>query len=306
MEKVRFPGSRLIAVLDAPSNLGLSPPRAGAEPGCKGLAAALRKQGIVESLRAADAGEVVPPRYSPEWDGKTVRNAASIARYSRQLADRVGELVDNGSFPLVLGGDCSILLGNMLALRRRGRFGLAFLDGHLDFRHLGNSEAVGAAAGEDLALVTGRGAPELTDPDGLRPLVRDEDVVALGEREYSPESAEATQAGIAVVDLGDIRKLSAARAARCAVRGFEGSELDGFWIHLDADVLGNVVMSAVDSPQPGGLSRAELVEILRVLLASELAVGMEVTIYDPELDPDGQIAATFVHDLVAAFREIHL
>ena len=64
-----------------------------------------------------------------------MRNASAIVRFSRDLADTVEELLGKGHFPLVMGGDCSILLGNMLALRKRGRFGLAFLDGHLDFRN---------------------------------------------------------------------------------------------------------------------------------------------------------------------------
>lgn len=298
----RARGSReKVVVLDAPSNLGLSPPRPGAEPGCKGLAAALRDKGLVERLGAEDAGEVTPPLYSPERDGKTVRNAAAIAAYTRDVADRVCDLLEGALFPQVLGGDCSILLGNMLALRNRGRFGLAFLDGHLDFRHPGNSESVGAAAGEDLALVTGRGAPELTDPDGLGVLVRDGGMVALGERENDPKTRDVLETEITVLDLAEVRRLGASGAARQAVTSFERTGLDGFWVHLDADVLDNKVMPAVDSPQPGGLSRAELVEVLRVLLHSELAAGMEVTIFDPELDPSGRIAAAFADDIVAAF-----
>jgi arginase len=294
---------RTIAVLDAPSNLGLRPPRPGAQPGCKKLAGALRGQGIVERLGAYDAGGLIPPPYSEEWDGKTVRNASAIARFSRDLAARVGELLDKRRFPLVMGGDCSILLGNMLALRKRGRFGLAFLDGHLDFRHPGNSEAVGAAAGEDLALVTGRGGEDLTNLEGLKPLVREEDVVALGERENDPETRDVLNTEIAVLDLARVRTVGVAEAARRAVERFERPELDGFWIHLDADVLDDEVMPAVDSPQPDGLSRNELIEVLKVMLASRLAAGMEVTIFDPELDPDGAIASAFADDLVAALGD---
>jgi arginase len=246
---------------------------------------------------------LIPPPYSEEWDGKTVRNASAIARFSRDLAARVGELLDKRRFPLVMGGDCSILLGNMLALRKRGRFGLAFLDGHLDFRHPGNSEAVGAAAGEDLALVTGRGGEDLTNLEGLKPLVREEDVVALGERENDPETRDVLNTEIAVLDLARVRKVGVAEAARRAVERFERPELDGFWIHLDADVLDDEVMPAVDSPQPDGLSRNELIEVLKVMLASRLAAGMEVTIFDPELDPDGAIASAFADDLVAALGD---
>ncbi len=294
---------RTIAVLDAPSNLGLRPPRPGAEPGCKKLAGALREQGIVERLGAYDAGRLSPPPYSGEWDGKTVRNAAGIARFSRELAGRVEELLKKGLFPLVMGGDCSILLGNMLALRKRGRFGLAFLDGHLDFRHPGNSEAVGAAAGEDLALVTGRGGEDLVNPEGLKPLVREEDVVALGERENDPETRDVLGTEITVLDLAAVRKVGVAGAAGRAVEWFERNKLDGFWIHLDADVLDDEVMPAVDSPQPGGLSHDELIEMLKALLASRLAVGMEVTIFDPDLDPAGKIASAFADDLVAALAD---
>lgn len=289
-----------MVVLDAPSNLGLSPPRPRAEPGCKWLAAALRREGIVERLGAGDAGTVVPPAYSPVWDGKTVRNAAAIARFSRDLAARVEDLLGGGCFPLVLGGDCSILLGNMLALRKRGRFGLAFLDGHLDFRHPGNSEAVGAAAGEDLALVTGRGGKELTNPGGLKPLVREEDVVALGEREDDPETSDVLETQIAVLDLAAVRRIGVVEAARRAIDRFERNGLDGFWVHFDVDVLDGEVMPAVDSPQPSGLGRDQLVEILRILLASRLAAGMEVTIFDPDLDPDGKMARALADDLVAA------
>jgi arginase len=168
-------GPRRPAVLDAPSNLGLRPPSEGVVPGCHKLAGALRDRGFVRRLGAADAGCVTPPRYDRGgWKpGDGVFNAAAMAGYTRRLADRLGELLDAGRFPLVLGGDCSILLGAALALNRRGRYGLAFLDGHSDFRHLGNARAVGAAAGEDLALVTGRGQDDLTDLDGRRPYVRD-------------------------------------------------------------------------------------------------------------------------------------
>jgi arginase len=52
-------------------------------------------------------------------------------------------VLDASRFPIVLGGDCSILLGATLALRRRGRYGAAFLDGHSDFRHPRNSPRSG-------------------------------------------------------------------------------------------------------------------------------------------------------------------
>jgi arginase len=267
------------------------------------LASALRGRGIVGRLGAEDGGTVLPPPYSPTWDGETVRNAAAIRGFSVGLADLVGPVVGGGRFPLVLGGDCSILIGNMLALRRAGRYGLVFLDGHLDFRHPGNSTSVGAAAGEDLALVTGRGQGDLTDVEGLGPLVRDEDVVALGEREGDPRTADILRTGITVWDLAAVRSLGPAEAAARAVEKLRENGVEGFWVHLDVDVLDDAVMPAVDSRQPGGLEPAELVEALRVLVRSGLAVGMEVTIFDPDGDPTGEIAEGLVSTLEKAFEE---
>src|SRR3712207_1394682 len=93
------------------------------------------------------------------------------------------------------------------------------------------------------------------------------------------------------------------RAAARAVEALEANGVDGFWVHLDADVLDDAVMPAVDSRQPGGLGHAELVEALRVLLRSGLVVGMEVTIFDPEGDPTEEIAEGLVSTLESAFEE---
>ena len=217
------------------------------------------------------------------------------------LAGRVGAVLGDGHFPLILGGDCSILVGSMLALRPLGRFGLVFIDGHLDFRHPGNSEVVGAAAGAELALVSGRGPERLTDIDGSKPLVRDEDIFALGEREDDPVTRDARESGIEVWNLSVVREVGPGEAAARAVDALRANGVDGFWIHLDADVLDDEVMPAVDSRQTGGLSYAQLIELLRVLLRSDLAVGMQVTIFDPELDPTGRIAEAFTSAAVAAF-----
>src|SRR5262249_15751796 len=65
-------------------------------------------------------------------------------------------------------------------------------------------------------------------------------------------------------------------------------DLDGYWVHLDVDILDPSVMPAVDSPDPGGLSAAELTELLAAL--APRAVGAQVTVFDPDLDPDGSHA----------------
>jgi arginase len=292
--------SRQIVALDAPSNLGLRPPLPGVAPGVYKLAGALRDHGVISRLGAQEGGVVVPPRYLPDWDGKTSRNGAAIATYSLRLAERIERIVAEGGFPLVLGGDCSILLGAALALRRTGRYGLIFIDGHLDFRHPGNSAVIGSAAGEDLALVTGRGADGLADLEGRRPYVRDTDVVAIGFRPNDEYADEVRQAGMMAIDTALLGRQGSESSGRAAIRALEGAGVEGYWVHLDADALDAALMPAVDTPEPDGLTFEALTRLLRVVLDSPLAVGLEITVFDPDLDPDGRLAHNLTDMIVQA------
>jgi len=267
-------------ILDAPCNLGLRPPAPGFEPGVRRLPDALRACGLVQRLGAADAGRVDAPAYV-----SVPVNRAALVGYTRTLSARIGELLDAGARPLVLGGDCSILLGAMLALRRRGRFGLLHVDGHLDFRHPGWSGGIGAVAGEDLAGVTGRLEAELSDIDGLGPYVLDADTVHVGDREEDPgERAAVGLTGITVRGLRELRAL--------------GPVLPDvpYWLHIDADVIDSALLSAVDSPAPDGVTFDELSALLRTVVGG--AVGVQVTVFDPDLDPDGSQARALTDSLV--------
>ncbi|PRX49380.1 arginase [Prauserella shujinwangii] len=287
-----------IAVLDAPTNLGLRPPEEGSVPGCAKAPGMLRDFGLLSRLGARDAGVLTPPRYRPAWTPGTVRNERAIAAYSTALAERVAALRDRGEWPLLLGGDCSVLLGPALALRRAGRYGVVYLDAHLDFRHPGNSTGVGAAAGEGLALLTGRGGA-LAEIGGAKPYVRPEDIVAVGFRRGDEYTDEAAAAGIHLLDAPTVRADPAAAAAH-AVELVTARGLDGFWVHLDVDIVDGELLPAVDSPEPGGLTWDELTAVLRPLLAVPRAAGLNVGIYDPDLDPTGTGARELVEVLAAA------
>lgn len=278
------------SLIDAPSDLGLR------RTGVRGLPKALRAAGLLEGLPDVQyAGRLTVPPYVTLRDPSTgVLNPEGIRTFSLQLAERVGFTLDLERFPLVLGGDCSILLGSMLALRRRGRFGLFFIDGHSDF-YSPKSEPNGEMASMELGVVTGREPRALADLDGQRPLVREEDVVvfAFRDAESAKEygSPDVRQTAMHVLDLADVRRLGPAAAARQGLAALETKGLEGFWIHLDADVLHDDVMPAVDYRMPDGLWPDELTEALAVILASPLAVGMEVTIYNPSFDDRERSAA---------------
>jgi arginase len=95
----------------------------------------------------------------------------------------VAAVLDEEEFPVVLGGDCSILLGTMLSLRRRGRYGLLYIDGDADFYQPEASPLRGAAPASDLAFATGRGPHIVCDLEHRGPLVRDADVAVFACRD---------------------------------------------------------------------------------------------------------------------------
>ena len=289
------------AVIEAPSVLGLFP------RGVERLPRALLDAGLGAALDARHAGIVTPPPYDPVRDLATgLLNPVGLRDYSLRLADATGEVLDRGEVPIVLGGDCSIVLGNLLALRRRGRHGLLFIDGHADF-YQPEAEPNGEAASMDLALATGRGPGIVADLDGRGPLVRDEDVVHVGRR----DAEEAERAGsrriedtaISVIDLQSLRQRGPELATQAPLERLSRPELDGFWVHLDCDALDDAVMPAVDYRLPGGLSWTELDTVIRAAMATGHVVGLEITIFNPALDTDGSIARTLVSSLVGALSD---
>jgi arginase len=284
------------SIIDAPSILGLRP------TGVEYLPEALKAAGLLKELNAEYAGHVQPSlSHSPERDKRTLLlNANPIRSFSLQLAAGVRDILNNNRFPVVLGGDCSILIGTLLSLRRSGRYGLFFIDGHADF-YQPQASATGEVADMDLAIVSGRGPDILTNIDNLKPLVRDEDVVVFGyrdaEQSASYGSQDVKETNMHVFDLSQVKELKINTAASLAMSRLLRKELAGFWIHLDADVLDDRIMPAVDYRLDGGLCFSELCKLLSILIASTHAVGMTITIFNPLLDLDGSIAKNFVSSI---------
>jgi arginase len=294
--RVEKPVSRF-AVIDAPSILGLKP------TGVETLPDALKNAGLIQGLQAEYAGRVDVPRYESERDKSTlILNPHSIQEFSLRLAEKVADVRGKNRFPVVLGGDCSILIGCMLALRRLGKYGLFFIDGHADF-YQPEAEPNGEVASMELAIVSGRGPSVLTNIGGLKPLVQEEDIIAFGYRDTEEQkqydSQDIRETSINAFDLEQVRALGIATAAKQAIDRLEKNQINGFWIHLDADVLNDAIMPAVDYRLAGGLHWDELSVLLRALMASGQAVGLTITIFNPKFDLDRSIASKFTQSIIA-------
>jgi arginase len=298
-----------ISVLGAPSGIGIRPYDQGGIRRLDLAPGVLRKQHLVERLGATDRGDVMPPlRYQDATKPvDRVRNEADVLSYSDKLADRVADLAQRNEFVLALGGDCSILLGALSGLRRDAglRPGLIYVDAHSDFATFDETPS-GSACSMNLALAVGRasGTP-LARLAGDPPLVDAGRVMHVGARDVGePYGHPALETfGVAKVDGDHITKYGVLAAARTALSHMTEAASDGFWIAVDVDVLDPRVMPAVDTPQPGGLTYPELTELLAPLVQHPLALGLQVTIYDPTLDPGLEAAAHLVDAVVKAFTE---
>ena len=281
---------RDIAVIGAASSIGIRPYDGRDEPRHLDQAPdTLRALGLLDRVEGSDLGNVQAPPYRDfsRTDG-TIRNETEVVSYTHALAARIDVALSNGQFPLVLGGDCSIVLASLLAAgRRAGPVGLAYVDGHADFASPQES-ATGSAASMCLALAVGRGDSELARLAGEGPLARPEVVALIGRRDEGEPYGHGALSRSGVLDIPgkELMEAGGPAIARRALERLARADLGGFWIHVDADVLDAAVMSAVDSPEPDGPGVSELSELLVPLVQEPGALGMQLTIYDPALDPD--------------------
>jgi arginase len=296
---------RNLIIIEAPSNLGLKSLQPDAEPGVRHLPEALRKTGFADSAGIRQTIQVPAPPYSIHSDDVIkIRNAATIADYSRTLAKHVQEAIERDLVPVVIGGDCSILLGNALGLKYAGRYGLFYIDGHTDYMLPEHSGTEGAA-GMDLALITGNGPAILSNIDQLGPYIKEEHVYAYGNRDQERWYVDLIkESRICYYDLPAIRKFGIENITTDFLTMIGKRRLDGFWIHFDVDALDNEIMPCVDSPQAGGLSYEELNLTLQPLLASPYFKGINITILDPSLDPHLKYTQAFSAQLAALLKRI--
>ncbi|WP_290795334.1 arginase family protein [Flavihumibacter sp. UBA7668] len=287
-----------ITIIEVPFNLGLKEPAPGHEPGVKKLPGHLNKHGFHATLNPTQVLQLPAPPYSSAFDEASgVRNVSQIATYATEQAAILQSVLNKNQFLILLGGDCSILIGTALALKNTGRYGLFYLDGHTDYMGSYLSET-GGAAGMDLAIVTGYGHENLTNLQNKEPYFKQNHVWCVGNREYDESYVnEILSSHISYIDLHQLRK----EGIKACINGFlkmvQEEKLDGFWIHIDVDVLNDEIMPAVDSRQPDGLSFVEFNEILYHLLSNPKATGMQITILDPDLDTEGKYAKEFVTNI---------
>lgn len=295
--------SNKIDILEFPSNLGLKKTDFETEPGVKKLPDWLKKHGFHEQINPERILRLEPLKYSMVLDKESgVRNADKIIEYAIEQSKLIFEQLEEDTFKIIIGGDCSILIGTSISLKRKGNFGLFFLDGHTDFI-LPEISQTGGAAGMDLAIVTGHGHEKLTNIHNQKPYFEEKNIFCVGNREYNKEYVQPIlESDINYFDLKKLRNNGLAQTANQFLELIQENNLDGFFIHLDVDVLNDKIMPAVDSREIDGLTYKEFSELLKPLFSNEKAVGIQITILDPNLDKDGKYTIEFIKNFLGTLE----
>lgn len=287
-------------ILHVETNLGLRP------SGVERLGEVLLKLGLAERLGARIVDGLRAPAFVDRRDPALgARNVPAVAALALEQADRVGEILDKGSFPVVLGGDDTVLLGCLLALRRRGSAGLVLLDGHTDYWDL--PDGSGELSDSELWIATGHGPNVIAGLEGRRPLVRPEACAVYGHRDRALQleggSQDVYREPMLVRNLNEIRAAGVNDAANHAAAFLNAKAVDGVWLHLDADCIDDELMPAVDWRLEGGLAPSEVVSLARPLVHTGLITGMDITIYNPSLDSEdlaaGRVLLGVVESILA-------
>ena len=284
-----------IIVLGSPSSA------AAMSAGHEGAPAALRKAGLIDRLRSIgyeveDFGDDPVQLSKPDAESPRARNISGVLASINALKPRVELAVKAGALPLVLGGDCSVALATVAALRRYFRnVGLIYLDRDADLNTPATTPS-GSLDGMVISHITGRGAAELVRFWSEPPLVRDPDVALFGHARLDLAEQEALQrTTVRSYSAAEVRKKGAAEMARVVVERIHGNKNE-FVLHVDADVIDG--FAATDYPGDGGLSLDEVRAALEIFAEHPHLGVIEVAAYNPAKDPDGS-GAKLVIDLLA-------
>lgn len=261
---------------------------------------ALRAGGLVARARLEDVGDAQTRLRTPERDSASGLVAAEeVLSVTRELYRLVAAAADESHPLLVSGGCCTLLPGVMGGLRAEGEdVRLIYLDGHVDL-YDGRTSPTGEAADMPLAVLLGAGPPAWAEAAGPSARLAPQDVTLLGPR----DEAEARELGSPLpADFPGMTYLDARAVARGAPAelGFETASrvarehAAGFWVHLDLDVLDELVFPATDYLAPGGLDWPTLCAVLTPLVRHPRCRGLDVTCFNPEKDPDGVAARKLV------------
>lgn len=295
---------RNVHFIGVPMDLGAG--RRGVDMG----PSAVRYAGLDAKIRAlghafVDGGDVPVPIPEVRVPGSGPKYLREIHRACHRLAFRVERLMDDGAFPLVVGGDHSIAIGSITGVashyRRKGQsLGLIWVDAHADMNTPETSPS-GNIHGMPLSCVLGMGAAELVDLGGFAPKVRGENAALLGIRDLDDGERENVRAsGIRAFTMRDVDEMGMSQVMREAI-AVASRGTAGFHVSFDLDGLDPEIAPGVGTPVRGGIGFREAHLLMEMVADSGRMVSMEATELNPILDTRNRTGELVVDLIASAF-----
>lgn len=245
-------------------------------------------------IRTIEVSEIHDPRlkYLPE-----------IAEMSSVLGTRVKAVLDDGDFPLVLGGDHSMSVGSLAGIgahcREQGKtLGVIWIDAHADM-NTAETTPSGNIHGMPVAVAMGHGHPSLTSLLGEGPKLDPANLAIVGLRSIDPgERRLIKELGVAAYTMFDIDRLGMVEIASRVLEDM-ARRVDHLHISFDCDGVDPSVAPGVGTPVPGGLSFRETHFFMEMISEVDAFASLEVAEVNPILDERNK-TAEFASDVVAS------
>ncbi|GIV78139.1 arginase [Litorilinea aerophila] len=294
-----------LRILGIPMDLGQQ--RRGVDMG----PSAVRYAGLYERLRGLghqveDAGNVpVPVRHEAAVQARSwtetpeggLHHLPAVVQACQQIFDAAQASAASQEIPIFLGGDHSIAIGTVSGMATAGPLGLIWVDAHGDFNTPASSPS-GNIHGMPVAVLTGRGHPDLVDLGYPGAKLLPQHIVLVGVRSLDPEERVALAgSGINVYTMRDIDELGMATVARRALSRL--SSLARIHVSIDMDAIEPAVAPGVGTPVAGGLTFREAHLLMEILAESEKVRSVDVVEINPILD-EGNRTAELAVELIAS------
>lgn len=284
---------RPVAVIGVPMDYGAG--RRGVDMG----PSAIRYAGLQKGLErlgytVLDLGDLpVPPPETSELLRPDLKYLHEIVPVTQQLARRVASLLQEGKFPLVLGGDHAIAIGTLAGVAKASQApAVIWFDTHGDF-NTNETTPSGNIHGMPLAASVGRGAPELLEGRDGAPPIPEGRVVMVGVRELDPAERESLQnSDVTVFTMSDIDRMGMRTVMQKALGHLQGA--GALHLSFDMDVMDPRIAPGVGTPHEGGITYREAHLAMELIYESRMLTSLELVEVNPILDIEnrtGELAA---------------
>jgi arginase len=290
--------NRRVSLIGVPLDLGAG--RRGVDMG----PSALRVAEVDAKLAALgwevdDRGDLAVKIQETQGPGDPrLKYLKEIVEVCASLRDRVGEALEAGTVPVVLGGDHSVAMGTIAGVarhfhRRRQKLGLVWFDAHAD-ANTAETSPTGNIHGMPLAAVLGLGAPSLVGLAGHAPMVDGARASLVGVRDVDPaERANVRATGVGAFTMRDVDERGLRAVMEDAIaRASAGTA--GIHVSFDVDGIDPDYAPGVGTPSPGGLSYREAHLAMEMLADTGRIVSAELVEVNPILDHRNGTAALAV------------